>query len=129
MNNEEIIKKLSNEIVIRLEKEYGFSNIKVDMEKFLEQDLEMHKKEEVLEILYIFTLYKNGYISADPRVREKYIFEIKNILKISSNSSDFEEKIKKAKESLEKFEDAETHPIQTITRKIKDVEESKRMIF
>ncbi len=126
MNDEEIIKELSNEIVKRLENEYGFFDIKENIEVFVSQDLDGVKKLQVLQILYSFTLYRNAYISIDPRVREKNIFKIKSILNIKTES-DFEEKIKQATESLEKFEDAEKNPIQTIRKKINDKKNSNNM--
>ena len=115
MNNEEIIKELSNEIVKRLENDYGFSNIKENIEGFINQNLDEIKKLQVLQILYSFTLYRNAYIAIDPRVREKNIFKIKSVLNIKTES-DFEEKIKQATESLKKFEDAEKNPIQKIQK-------------
>lgn len=123
MNNEEIIKELSNEIVKRLENEYGFSDIKGNIEGFINQNLDEIKKLQVLQILYSFTLYRNAYIAIDPRVREKNIFKIKSVLNIKTES-DFEEKIKQATESLKKFEDAEKNPIQTIRKKIDDKKNS-----
>lgn len=126
MNDEEIIKELSNEIVKRLENEYGFSDIKENIEVFVSQNLDEIKKLHVLQILYSFTLYRNAYIAIDPRVREKNIFKIKSILNIKTES-DFEEKIKQATESLKKFEDAEKNPIQTIRKKINDKKNSNNM--
>ena len=123
MNNEEIIKELSNEIVKRLENDYGFSNIKENIEGFINQNLDEIKKLQVLQILYSFTLYRNAYIAIDPIVREKNIFKIKSVLNIKTES-DFEEKIKQATESLKKFEDAEKNPIQTIRKKIDDKKNS-----
>ena len=123
MNNEEIIKELSNEIVKRLENDYGFSNIKENIEGFINQNLDEIKKLQVLQILYSFTLYRNAYIAIDPRVREKNIFKIKSVLNLKTES-DFEEKIKQATESLKKFEDAEKNPIQTIRKKIDDKKNS-----
>ena len=123
MNNEEIIKELSNEIVKRLENDYGFSNIKENIGGFINQNLDEIKKLQVLQILYSFTLYRNAYIAIDPRVREKNIFKIKSVLNIKTES-DFEEKIKQATESLKKFEDAEKNPIQTIRKKIDDKKNS-----
>ena len=51
MNNEEIIKELSNEIVKRLENEYGFSDIKGNIEGFINQNLDEIKKLQVLQLM------------------------------------------------------------------------------
>lgn len=115
-------------IISRIQGDYRFYNMENDIHNFLNKGLNKEKQEEALVQLYLLQLYRNAYISADPRCKERLLLKAKSILRVNSEA-ELDEKIKQIKDLVEEMQSAETDIMKTIDKIIEDKEKNKGYIF
>ena len=126
---ERVIKNLAELIIADLKNDMYFSDIENVLNSFLDNNnIEIKEKEHVIELLYLYKVYKKGYISPDPRYTAKKVHEVKNILE-TKNSKELNEKLKEVEEFVNMLKEAESNPMETAKRRIADEEEFKGVIF
>ena len=121
-----LVNVLANEVAEKLKEKIW--NIKEEMTKFLESSISECNKEKVLEQLYIFQLYSNAYVGPDPR-GQKSIFSCVNLVLNATSDEEILNSIEKLKETTEYLKEIETHPLNTMKRKLEDSENYGKVIF
>lgn len=117
MNN--VLIKISENIAERTKNNFEFKDINKKLNKFLNSKLEYALKAECIEQLYFLVLYKNAYVSPDPRYKEKLISKALNILN-SEDEVSFHNELNALKEVVNFFKEAESNPLITFEKKIND---------
>ena len=117
MNN--VLNKISKNIVERTKNNFEFKDINKKLDKFLNSKLEYALKAECIEQLYFLVLYKDAYVSPDPRYKEKLIAKALNILNVEDEGSFYNE-LNALKEVVNLFKEAESNPLITFEKKIND---------
>lgn len=126
---ERVIKCLAELIIADLKNDMYFSDIENVLNSFLDNNnIEIKEKEHVIELLYLYKIYKKGYISPDPRYLSKKIIEVKLILE-SKTSKELNEKLQEVEDFVNMLKEAESNPIESAKRRIEDEEEFKGVIF
>lgn len=114
-----VINKISENIVERTKNSFEFKDINQKLNSFLNSKLESALKVECIEQLYFLVLYKDAYVSPDPRYKAKLIFKALNILNVEDESVFYKE-LKALKEVVNVFKEAECNPLATFEKKIND---------
>ena len=117
MNN--VLNKISKNIVERTKNNFEFKDINKKLDKFLNSKLEYALKAECIEQLYFLVLYKDAYVSPDPRYKEKLIPKALNVLNVEDEGSFYNE-LNALKEVVNLFKEAESNPLITFEKKIND---------
>lgn len=126
---EKIIKYLADLIIKNLKDDFYFRDIENILNNFLENNtININDKEHVIELLYLYKVYKNGYVSLDPRYIEKMKYQVFSVLK-SKNSNELNEKIQQLEDVVEMLKDAENNPIKSAQKRIEDQEKYGNAIF
>jgi len=124
-----IIKDLADSIIADLKNDMYLSNIENLLNNFLDNNhIENKEKEHVIELLYLYKVYKKGYISADPRYTAKKQREVKDILE-SKTSKELSAKIQEVEKLVNLLKEAENNPIESAKKRIEDEEKFKGVIF
>ena len=126
MNN--VLNKISKNIVERTKNNFEFKDINKKLDKFLNSKLEYALKAECIEQLYFLVLYKDAYVSPDPRYKEKLISKALNILNVEDEGSFYNE-LNALKEVINLFKEAESNPLITFEKKINDSTKYSNTMF
>ena len=126
MNN--VLNKISENIVERTKNNFKFKDINKKLDKFLNSKLEYALKAECIEQLYFLVLYKDAYVSPDPRYKEKLISKALNILNVEDEGSFYNE-LNALKEVVNLFKEAESNPLITFEKKINDSTKYSNTMF
>lgn len=124
---DDVLNYLAKDIVEKTEKCLPLS-IADDMDSFMKSEVSNKKKTEVLELLYLLQLYGNAYVSVDPRGKNSLVTCVNFILRAKSDA-EVDEHIEKLKFAVDKFREAETHPLETVKKMLEEKEETKGWIF
>ncbi|MDO5569110.1 MAG: hypothetical protein Q4G04_03255 [bacterium] len=106
----------------------GLECNKADIDRFLASNIKYKNKERVIELLYLLNIYKDGYISPDPRY---YVRNMVNALSLLNTTNDDEclSRIETVEEFVNKLKDAETNPIANATKRLADREKYENVLF
>lgn len=126
-NMDDVLNYLAKDVVEKIE--YCLPlNIADDMDSFMKSEVSIKKRAEVLELLYLLQLYGNAFVSVDPRGKITLVTCVNFILRAKSND-EVDAYIESLKFAVDKFREAETHPLETIKDMLKQREECKDIIF
>lgn len=126
MNN--VLSKISEIIIGRTKEDYYLSNIKNNLNNFLNSNLTYEQKTKCIEQLYLLVLYKDGYLSADPRYKRKVMHDAVKVLE-EKKIDLFESNFDLLKQVVDKLKAAETNPLNTYEKMINDSINHKGDIF
>lgn len=124
----ECIDYLVERIVENLKGTCYFEDIDVLIKEFLEKNISEAKKEKVIELLYLYQLYRNGYVTPDPRFLGNMKIQVIQILKVQ-NDNELDNKIKQVENVVDMLKQAENNPLQTAKKMKEDMKKYKGCIF
>ena len=124
---DDVLNYLAKDVVEKIENCLPLS-IADDMDSFMKSDVSSQRKAEVLELLYLLQLYGNAFVSVDPRGKNSLVTCVNFILRAKSDA-EVDEHIERLKFAVDKFREAETHPLETVKKMLEEKKETKGWIF
>ncbi len=132
MSNE-VLNALAKRIIengqSRKEFSFHFHSLEEDLKIFLNSSVSESNKALVLEKLYLLQLYSDAYVSADSRIKEKLMSNIKTMFQETKNDNDCGTFVNELNNTIDLLEKSEVNPIETTKKMLADKEKYKGTTF
>ena len=123
-----IIQELKERVIQKCKKMGNYQDLTQKIEQFSQTTITPKIKIEVYSLLYLLTLYSDGYVAVDPRARMRFLYDGYRILDAKTDN-EVMDGFPRLEQGVNVLKEAETKPIQNVIQFLQDKETYKDMKF